>query len=481
MTYPTVADYPSKIRAAAHYGLGSLTTTGKSIAESFTFKDKFGEPYTLYKQESDSEILVPRNCTPPGFSVNDEQGIATEYLYHTSAAMNWGDGFKARNSEQTRVVEESVHYLNSQFDTPPGMILEAPTGFGKTYCGSSIIQRMDQSAIVITTKEDIFAEWVSALAAVLCIDESAIGQWRGDTLPDKNCSVVVSLVQSVCKGYDRYPREIYERFGLVMVDEVHRMGADKFSDAMWCFPARFRIGLSATPYRKDGRERVFQAHIGEVQVRTEQVPLSFKAICVDTEWENPRVWQYDPEINKSVLGSLEVPWGQASRCVKYLKDDEGRNTIIASFLKTALKKKRSTVVLSDTVEHLQIIHQFCVSQGISTENFGYYCGLTAEVYKGHKGRAAKLAAREAATISPIILATFKMCGEGTNIPWLDTMVLAAPKADVVQVVGRMLREYPEKEFPTLLDLCDYTNEVLAVFARARQKWYREMGVEIVHK
>lgn len=481
MKYPILPEGPRKLGAAAHYTYQHLESMGVDVPKTFTFKDKHGEEYSLYKQDlHTAEFRLPRNVVGPDFCFDEFEGMDVQEDY-TLQTCHWVDGFSPANSEQTRVVIETEEYLRHHYTGTPGMVLEAPTGFGKTWCGAAIIQRMCMPAVVITTKEDIFEEWKTALSSVLCIDKSEIGEWRGDTVPNEDCEVVVALIQSVCKGYDRYPKEIYERFGLVMVDEVHRMGADKFSDAMWCFPARFRVGLSATPSRKDGRERVFQAHIGEVEVVTDAVPMEFKVICVDTEWDLPTVWQYDPKLGKSVLKPLEIPWGQASRSVKHLKDDTVRNMIIASFLSTALKKGRCTVVLSDTVEHLQIIEQVCIDYDIDSDSFGYYCGISASCYNQYRGKQAKLDAREAATLKPITLATFKMCGEGTNVPWWDTQVLATPKADVKQAVGRILRAYPDKQFPTVLDLCDRDHEVLAAFCGSREKWYGSMGAEVIHK
>ena len=463
MTYPIVDTTPHSVGAGARYPYTS------ALQNSFTLKDRFGEIYELFQYDViNNFIIVPRNCTPELGAGNYERVHYKEY--------DWLSGFVARNSEQTRIIDETMAYMSSRSHMA-GMIIEAPTAFGKTWVGSEIIRRLKHRAVVITTKEDIFMEWKETLPECLSIAPEDVGEWRGDTVPKPHHQVVVALVQSVCKGPTRYEQSIYDSFGTVLCDEVHRMGADEFSKAMWHFRGPFRIGLSATADRKDGREKVFKAHIGEIRAVSDAVPMDFKVICVNTGWKNPIVWNWEKKKNLP----LEVPYGQASRVVKHLKNDTQRNMIIVNFLKAALRKDRNIVVMSDTVEHLQILEKLCVSNGILEDHFGYYCGITAAPYKKFKGRQAKLDAREAAAAKPVTLATYKMCGEGTNMPWWDTAVLATPKADVRQVIGRILRTYDGKKFPTALDLNDNDNVVLATFGGSRRKWYNQMGAEIVMK
>ncbi len=298
---------------------------------------------------------------------------------------------------------------------------------------------------------------------------------RGDQVPSEDALAVVSLVQSVCKGYARYPQGLYQMFGMVMVDEVQRMGAEKFSEAMYYFPAVHRVGLSATPHRKDGRDVVFHAHIGTVDISTELRTLIPKIIQVDTGWEVPTVWNW----KEKRFEPLYLDWGRVSLVTQHFKDQPRRTATIVNFLQAAVAKGRMTVVFSDTVEYLSIIKDACVAAGLQDdkEMFGYYCGLQANVYE--KGN--KQAQRDKAKVARICLATYKMCSEATDVPWWDTAVLATPKADVEQPIGRILREYEGKFDPVVLDLCDYNHHVLATFAGSRLKWYESIGAEVINK
>jgi superfamily II DNA or RNA helicase len=440
----------------------------EELIDRFTIVDRFGEEYEMFTENQWDDLLgLPRNLaggTDIGnFAYSDDNG--------------WEDGFVPRDDEQERMVADAAYLFKTAGKM--GFIMEAPTGYGKTYLGAAVAQRLGQTVCVITTKQDIMKQWREALSNVLRIPEEEVYYWNGDTVPPPEATAVVALVQSVCKGPSRYPQEVYDRFGFVIVDEVHRMGADVFSQAMWHFPARYRMGLSATPYRKDGRENVFQAHIGDVLVSTEVKALNFKVIQARTGWEVPHIWNYQTKKK----GPLIIPWDRAIIGVKYLQEDVGRNQIIANFVRAALKKDRNIVIFSDTVDHLKFIREFLHDEGVlDEEDFGFYVGLQSDVYKRpkkeqYKGYREEL--REQAASKSVCGATYKMASEATNKPWWDTAVLATSKADVVQIVGRIRREYPDKKTPVVLDLVDSNHEVFATFAKKRRKWYESEGAEVV--
>jgi superfamily II DNA or RNA helicase len=450
------------------------------ILGNFTRVDKYGYEYKMYFEDLPMGTFgVPRNSAPK-IDFESLSRVQADACFPPVRAYQWPNGFVPRDSEQARMVEESAALLRSEYYG--GHIMRAPTGYGKTYLGSAVIQKMGLRALVITTKEDILGDWKTALSNTLNISEDKIGEWHGDVVPEDHHEVVVGLVQSICKGFQRYPKKLYESFGLIVVDEVQRMGADKFGEAMWWLPGRYRLGLSATPYRKDGRDELFRAHIGEIEVWTEEQTLVPKVICVDTKWKVPMVWNYQTKEH----GPLIIPWDRAIIAVKHLQDDWHRNQIICNFMHTALKRGRLTVILSDTVDHLQRIKEALVHSGVEdTEGmFGWYVGLTNKVYtrpKNQRYTGYREDIRDRAKLAKIALATYKMTSEGTNVPWWDTEILATPKADVEQPVGRIRREWDGKSQPIVLDLCDYNHKVLATFANKRHNWYESIGAEIVHK
>ena len=477
--YPQIDQLPHTVGAAAHYTYED-SEEGLNIPKNFTRTDKYGEEYEMYlKNMPMRTFMVPRNSAPY-IDFDTFGGIEVGCNILDGQAYDWDDGFIPRDDEQRRMVDECYDILTSQYYK--GTIMRAPTGYGKTYLGSAVIQKMGMRALVITTKQDILGDWKTALSKTLNIDPDLIGEWHGDVVPEDHHEVVVGLVQSICKGTNRYSKDLYDSFGVVVIDEVQRMGADEFGKCMWYLPGRYRLGLSATPYRKDGRDEMFRAHIGEIEVLTEEQTLIPKVICVNTGWKVPTVWNYQTKTK----GPLVIPWDRAIIAVKHLQEDHVRNQIICSFMRSALKKGRLTVILSDTVDHLQFIKEALVESGIedTEENFGWYVGLTNKVYirpKEERYTGYREDIRERAKLAKIALATYKMTSEGTNVPWWDTEILATPKADVEQPVGRIRREWDGKQQPVILDLCDYAHRVFATFAKKRREWYESIGAEIVDR
>ena len=137
-------------------------------------------------------------------------------------------------------------------------------------------------------------------------------------------------------------------------------------------------------------------------------------------------------------------------------------------IKQALEKGRKIVVFSTLHDHLKAIHRLCIKSGISGRQMGFYLGATTKAEKEH---------REREKVKPLLLTTYTMCAEGTNLPWLDTCILAMPRSNVNQPVGRIRREYPDKAQPVVIDILDADSPIFAAYAAARVKWYRSLGCE----
>ena len=159
--------------------------------------------------------------------------------------------------------------------------------------------------------------------------------------------------------------------------------------------------------------------------------------------------------------------GRMMSLYKDMGTDVARNTEIAEFVFQAFQAGRRCLVLSDLIEgHLHHLFQYIVSTGISGENIGYYVGgMTAQERNVSKNK-------------PVILGTYKMTSEGTNVPHWDTLVLATPRADIRQSVGRILRFVTGKKDPVVLDLVD-DHPVLKNLYFSRLKQYYSLKSTIV--
>jgi len=444
-----------KVEAKTVGAYGSLAYS-KSLAKSLTFVDRFGLKYELFRKVGYG-IWVPRNIVTDSDYIDFDEGwkIAVE------------DNFVPRGVDQSRVIRECHVLLDSGED----FILQAATGYGKTYIGAELISYLKTRTLIITTKEDIIDQWRIAIVKTCGLHDEQIGVWRGDQIPTDKHSVVIGLVHSIMKGPDRYPAECFKGFGMTIVDEVHRMGADKFNDAMWWVGSWNRVGLSATPYRKDGRENAFHMHIGKVRVRAEQDALLPKIIIKDTGWKVPRVFWY------GAYQKQPHEFGKTMGVEVKMAKDKKRNRLITSFCKTAAIKGRNTIVFSSVMVHLANLYADLIALGVPDAQIGWYVGLTN--YDPKQG--SRKWQREQAKVKPIILATYQMAAEATDIPWLDCCVLGTPRSDVIQAVGRIRREWEDKKQPVVFDLVDHDSIVFQAYWQKRKRWYQEIGAPIIVK
>lgn len=442
--------------APLHYGAAAVYPKTPGMEAMLTFTNRFGEQVKMYKDLGNT-IAVPRGLVA--------RNAVSASIDHRS----WGPkmepvvpALKARNADQQQALDSIVALLKAQVDH----LVEAPTGFGKTFLGVATALLVNLPTLIVVTKEDLIKSWRAMLhnspdhpsepGMGLPYDcaghlQGAICNWQGKRF-------VIGMVHSLAKD-GKYDSEVFRHFGLVIFDECHRLGADSFQELCYKVPGALRLGLSATPDRSDGKERVFQAHIGPVMVRGETVPMKPRILRKNTGWSIPEGLPYGP--------------GKMMLVNKQLGKSPTRNKIIVDFTLQALAAGRTVVIMSDLIDgHLKILFHALCSAGVSGEDIGYYISQKTN----DKAKAA--AALDWAKTRKVVLATFAMTKEGTNVPHWDTLVLASPRADVKQAIGRVMRMMKDKKTPVVLDLIDH-NSIFKTYGMSRLKQYYSVGAEIV--
>jgi superfamily II DNA or RNA helicase len=280
---------------------------------------------------------------------------------------------------------------------------------------------------------------------------------------------VVAMIHSLSKD-GRYPDWITKEFGLVIFDECHRVPADQFSTVVDMFPARLRLGLSATPERADGKDLMVQAHIGPIRAKTESQLMIPKVLRFKSGWECPRVLRPDPETGQRRVMRIPHEPGKTTHVEKMMAADSVRNHLIADLVNSAYRKGRKTVIFSTLHAHLNSLHRACQKTfSISGREMGFYVGAHSK---------AEREQREREKVKPIIWTTYSMMSEGTSIDWLDTCILAIPRSNVTQPVGRIRREYPDKGEPVVMDIADHDSPVFSGYAASRVRWYQSLGCDV---
>ena len=198
---------------------------------------------------------------------------------------------------------------------------------------------------MLVHKEFLQRQWVGRIERFL--PNARVGMVREKTCDFEGKDIVVAMMQSLAlttEDPDRYPRELYDWPGLIVVDETHRVGAPTWAPIPTMFPAAFRLGLTATPRRKDGADDVFWWHIGEILFRAEKVMPKphVRVIQVPKDKENTPAIVKRPGISPSVVTNV---------LVKLRKRNQ---RVIEEILKAIDSPSgRKVMVLSERLEHLR--------------------------------------------------------------------------------------------------------------------------------
>ena len=351
---------------------------------------------------------------------------------------------------------------------PNGGCLKAGCGAGKTIMALGIMAELKAPTLVIVHNTGLRSQWEESAQEFLGLRPHEIGRVQQDECDYRGKRLVTAITQSLTARQYGYPEEFYRWPSFVIYDEVHRAAAPTFSWWMSHFPAKYRLGLSATvDKRNDGREDVYFWHLGgiiAVSGRDEIKPKVFQyllpPLCPEYRRRNG-----EPIIAKMVshlAGTASSD--ESSRAVPAPNPQSiARSTIMAEEIVKALKVGRKVIVLSDRIPLLHDLERR-VRQGWNGGTVDYYVG----------GKTVQQL--EIAKLSNLILGTYAMASEGLDIADLDTLVLATPKSNVEQSVGRIMRSLPGKKTPFVLDFVD-TVSVFTRMASRRLSWYRSQGYE----
>ena len=336
-----------------------------------------------------------------------------------------------------------------------GGIVRAVTGWGKTVWTCALMARMGVPTLVIVHKEFLLNQWKARIEQFL--PGAKVGIVQQDRCEFRDYSVAIAMIHSLVGDRD-YGEDFWGWPGLVVTDETHRVAAETWSAAPTKFKARWRLGVSATPRRKDGAEAVFFHHIGPVLYTADEQRLKPKVRRVWTDFKLVQTPTLNPEIiSKNVL-------------LKFLCSNAARNKLIVEQLVLAVVAGRKPIVLSERLNHLDLMEalfkqQLKTGQTVPVPSTGFYVG------------GMKEEELEAAAEAQVIFATRQFAEEGLDIPLLDSIFLTTPFSDVEQAVGRILRAVEGKKDPIVVDIIDPKVSLCVKSATYRDRLYKTKGWE----
>ena len=464
-------------------------------------------PIALYIEDEDRDLFgVPRNFYLEKRSKDHEETLKVS----DGVPMKAFDSlmrFEGEYAEQ----EVAVEFLRELLMKQPfgGTILKGGCGFGKTNAALELARKFGMRTLILVHKEFLMNQWRRRIEEFF--PGARVGIIRQSKCQFRDVDFSIAMLDSLQSRIDKYPLQLYDAFGLVITDEVHRTGAYTWAPILPRFSARYRLGLTATPRRKDDAEEVFFKHIGPIgyAARTRPSLPALRKIITDATLRGKM--DHDGKVVKaSELGRSEI--------VTQLSKIPERTRQIMEDVFQGVKRGRKVLVLSERIEHLRDMAgdlNSLLSQVdlpfIPTVDFyvgEWFTGETDEVgeplvVKVGKGRNAKWREKtkrrtenelRKAERANVIFATIQMVSEGLDIQALDVLVLATPISDIEQAAGRVRRRcYPEqskcerlcswragvcegKPQPIIADVVDESVSQVKGKWRARARFYRKEGM-----
>ena len=392
-------------------------------------------------RESDKKLYVPRYFGQEMFGIPKENKI-TE-----------GDNMSIHFHGKLRDVQEPVveKFLNHVKDGGGGL-LELPCGFGKTSISLYIASQLKKKTLVIVHKEFLMNQWIERIQQFL--PQAKIGRIQGPVIDIEGKDIVLAMLQSL--SMKDYPASLFDCFGFTIIDEVHHISSEVFSCALFKLVTKYMLGLSATMNRKDGTTRVFKMFLGNVvykKERSKDEEVIVRGITYETNDEDFNETKYDFRGNPAFSTMI-------SKLCTFSHRSEFMLKVLVDMLHE--NPNQQIMILAHNKNLLTYLHDAIKHRNIAS--VGYYVG-------GMKESALK----ESET-KKVIIATYSMAAEALDIKSLTTLIMATPKTDIEQAVGRILREKHSQ--PIVVDIID-KHDIFQKQWLKRKRFYKSQNYKII--
>lgn len=396
-------------------------------------------------------IALPRGCLDSALSFLRYNNIAAELIDKRFAGTECNAVFTGNlRAEQEEAVSALLRY-----DTG---VLCAPTAFGKTVTAAAVIARRKVNTLILVHRTELLKQWQERLAVFLQVGDS-IGIIGGGK--HKPCgNIDIAVVQSISRHGEVEP--LVRNYGQIIVDECHHIGAVSFSAILKETNARYLLGLTATPIRRDGLHPIIFMYCGAIRHTAARPKESLHNLEV---------------LTRSRFTSGHLPSDARIQDIfREIALDHDRTVAIAEEAMKAFGKGRKVLVLTERTDHLDDIAS--VMNTLKLSPFVLHSRLSK------KKRTMLISGLNALPPdSPrILLSTGRLIGEGFDHPPLDTLILAMPvswKGTLQQYAGRLHREHTGKSDVRIIDFVDTAYPVLLRMWDKRQRGYKAMGYRIV--
>jgi len=342
-------------------------------------------------------------------------------------------------------------------------ILMAPPGAGKTVMGCALIAERKVSTLILVHRGQLLDQWKEKISEFLGIPSKEIGTLSGSK-KKLTGRVDVGMLQTLTKMED--VSEIAQRYSQIIIDECHHIPATSFEAIMKQLPARYILGLTATPYRKDGLQKILFQQCG---------PIRHEIKSVDNGTLTKFVTFYETGFKTPEELGQKPPY---HLLIQHLVADPKRNHQVTALAIEAILKKRIPLLISDRKDHLDLISGYIAERMPDLKILRLDGDLTN---KKRKNALSDIKLFLDQKTQLIIMSTGSLIGEGFDLPELDTLILATPlsfEGRMIQYAGRLHRVFEGKTNVQIIDFKDSFSAIFSKMYRNRLKAYQKMGYSV---
>lgn len=418
-------------------------------------KEKMGfyignTPKKLYLYEKrGNEIILPFGCIKTIWNLIKDYNIETDFA---SNSINIKGEVSLYNYQKI-AVKETLKAKNG--------VLISPAGSGKTQMAIGVIAKLKQKTLWVTHTNDLLKQSKDRLKQYLDCKVGTIAAGKVDIQ-----DVTFATVQTMCK---MNLESVKDEFGLVIVDECHRLASSPtkmtmFGKVVSNLKARYKIGITATAWRSDGMVKSLFAYLGEIFYEVSKETVANKTMKADINFI-----QTDFELEK--FGPSFESDGTVNyvKMIEELTQDKSRNKLIADCIKAT--KNVSCLILSARLDQLREIKDF-LGHGVMIDG-----SMTSK--KGKLAREQAIKDMQDGK-EKVLFASYNLAKEGLDIPCLERLFLASPQKDyavIIQSVGRIERK-AEKESPVVYDFVDKVGMCMGMYKK-RKSIYKKNNNKII--
>ena len=339
---------------------------------------------------------------------------------------------------ELRPSQEEVYYK-----VDDSCIINAWVSWGKTFTALAIAAKLGQKTLVVVHTLALLKQWETEVKKVFGIQAGIIGSGKFNI----DSPIVIGSVQSL---YRRVPA-ISDRFGTVILDEMHHVSSPTFGRIVDKNKARYKLGLSGTIERKDGKHVVFRDYFGQTVLKPPK-----------ENYMTPKIDVIYSEVR--FLDGQNIPWANKVTHLTYQEEYVHSVAMIAS---NYAARGHKVLVVSDRVEFLKTCARLSGDEAVC---------ITGDI--PHQQRPDIM--KQIWTNKDILYGTQSIFSEGISLDCLSCLVLATPVNNdplLTQLIGRIIRVEKNKKQPVVVDI-NLQGKTARKQANNRRGYYMKQGYEI---